>query len=91
MTNQQNEFAPSEDSDQPGHRPSPIRVVGVRRLILWHTHFVGFVMSWLILFAIYSDNALISCYIVYICSGTNWCAKFNNFANVTFFMWTNKA
>ena len=97
--NQQNECAPSEDSDQPGHPPSLIRVFAVRmkkawvfsyqlsaqrrlirlggcpgwsessaqrRLIslgIWsdwadaqadqslrcaHTHFVGFVMSWLI-------------------------------------------
>ena len=28
--NQQNEFAPSEDSDQPGHPPSLIRVFAVR-------------------------------------------------------------
>ena len=76
--NQQNECAPSEDSDQPGHPPSLIRVLAVhmkkpcvlnyplstqRRLwsdwadsqadpsIRWaHTHFVGFVMSWLIWF-----------------------------------------
>ena len=73
--NQQNGCAPSEDSDQPGHLPSLIRVFAVRmkkawdlsnplsaqrRLwsdwvdaqadlsLLWaHTHFVGFVMSWL--------------------------------------------
>ena len=73
--NQQNGCAPSEDSDQPGHPPSPIRVFPVcmkkawvisyplsaqRRLwsdwadaqtdpsLRWvHTHFVGFVMSWL--------------------------------------------
>ena len=30
MTNQQNECAPSEDSDQPGHPPSLIRVFAVR-------------------------------------------------------------
>ena len=36
--NQQNECAPSEDSDQPGHLS----------LRLAHTHFVCFVMSWLI-------------------------------------------
>ena len=30
MTKQQNECAPSEDSDQPGHPPSPIRVFAVR-------------------------------------------------------------
>ena len=76
--NQQNECAPSEDSDQPGHLPSLIRVFAVRmkkawvlsyplraRRRLWsdwadaqadlslrwvHSHFVGFVMSRLILF-----------------------------------------
>ena len=85
---QQNECAPSEDSDQPGHPPSLIRVFacaqwvakdpsflhadsedsdqpGHRQWRLWsdwadaqadlslhwaHTHFVGFVMSWLICF-----------------------------------------
>ena len=74
--NQQNECAPSEDSDQHGHPPSLIRVFAVRmkkpcvlsyplcakwrlwsdwvdaqadRNLRWaHTHFVGFVMSWLI-------------------------------------------
>ena len=73
--NQQNECAPSEDSDQPGHPPSLIRVFAVRMKTSWvlsyplsaqrrlwsdwadaqadlslcweHTHFVGFVMSWL--------------------------------------------
>ena len=73
--NHQSECAPSEDSDQPGHPPSLIRVFAVhlkkpwvlsyplsaqRRLwsdwadaqadlsLRWaHTHFVGFVMSWL--------------------------------------------
>ena len=73
--NQQNECAPSEDSDQPGHPPSLIRVFAVRMKAPWvlsyplsaqrklwsdwadaqadlslrlaHTHFVGFVMSWL--------------------------------------------
>ena len=73
--NKQNDCAPSEDSDQPGHPLSLIRVFAVRikkALILsyplsaqrrlwsdwadaqadlslrWvHTHFVGFVMSWL--------------------------------------------
>ena len=66
--------APSEDSDQPGHPPSLIRVFAVRvkkpwiiscplsaqrrsdwadaqadlNLRLAHTHFVGFVMSWLL-------------------------------------------
>ena len=73
--NQQNECAPSEDSDQPGHPPSLIRVFAVRMKKPWilsypmsaqrrlwsdwadaqadlslrwaHTHFVGFVMSWL--------------------------------------------
>ena len=72
---QQNECAPSEDSDQPGHPPSLIRVFAVRMKKAWilsyqlsaqrslwsdwadaqadlslrwaHTHFVGFVMSWL--------------------------------------------
>ena len=67
--------APSEDSDQPGHPPSLIRVVAVRMKKAWvlsyplstqqrlwsdwvdaqadlslrwaHTHFIGFVMSWL--------------------------------------------
>ena len=74
--NQQNGCAPSEDSDQPGHPPSLIRVFAVRMKKAWvlsyplsaqrrlwsdwadaqadlslrwaHTHFVGFVMSWLI-------------------------------------------
>ena len=74
--NQQNGCAPSEDSDQPGHPPSLIRVFAVRMKKHWvlsyalstqrrlwsdwadaqadlslrwaHTHFVGFVMSWLI-------------------------------------------
>ena len=30
--NQQNDFAPSEDSDQPGHPPSLIRVFDVRSM-----------------------------------------------------------
>ena len=75
--NQQNECAPSKDSDQPGHPPSLIRVFAVRMKKAWvlsyplsaqrwlwsdwadaqadlrlcwaHSHFVGFVMSWLIL------------------------------------------
>ena len=73
--NQQNECTPSEDSDQPGHPPSMIRVFAVHKKawvlsyplsaqqdsdqtggdaqadlsLRWaHTHFVGFVMSWLI-------------------------------------------
>ena len=74
--NQQKGCAPSEDSDQPGHPPSLIRVFAVRMKKHWvlsyalstqrrlwsdwadaqadlshrwaHTHFVGFVMSWLI-------------------------------------------
>ena len=75
--NQQNGCASSEDSDQPGHPTSLIRVFAVRmkkkawglsyplsaQRWLWsdwadakaglslrwaHTHFVGFVMSWLI-------------------------------------------
>ena len=74
--NQQNGCAPSEDSDQPGHPPSLIRVFAVHMKKAWvlgytlsaqrrlwsdwadaqadlslrwvHTHFVGFVMSWLI-------------------------------------------
>ena len=33
--NQQNEFAPSEDSDQPGHPPSLIRVFAVRMKKAW--------------------------------------------------------
>ena len=33
--NQQNECAPSEDSDQPGHPPSPIRVLAVRMKKPW--------------------------------------------------------
>ena len=74
LQNQQNECAPSEDSDQPGHPPSLIRIFAVRMKkacvlsyplstqgrvwsvwvdaqadLRWaHTHFVGFVMSWLI-------------------------------------------
>ena len=75
LQNQQNECAPSEDSDQPGHPPSLIRVIAVPMKKAWvlsyplstqqrlwsdwadaqadlslrwvHTHFVGFVMSWL--------------------------------------------
>ena len=74
--NQQNECAPSENSDQPGNPPSLTRVFAVHiknpwvlsdplsaqqrlwsdwvdaqddRSLRWaHTHFVGFVMSWLI-------------------------------------------
>ena len=78
--NQQSGCASSEDSDQPGHPPSLIRVFAVRMKKPWglsyplsaqrrlwstlwsdwanaqadlslcwaHTHFVGFVMSWLI-------------------------------------------
>ena len=39
---QQNDIAPSEDSDQPGHPPSLIRVFA------GHTsHFVGFILLWL--------------------------------------------
>ena len=73
--NKQNDCVPSEDSDQPGHPPSLIRVFAVRLKKPWvlsyplnaqlrhwsdwahaqadlslrwaHTHFVGFVMSWL--------------------------------------------
>ena len=73
--NQQSDCAPSEDSDQPGHLPSLIRVFAVRMKKAWvlsyplstqqrlwsnwadawadlslrwvHSHFVGFVMSWL--------------------------------------------
>ena len=73
--NQQNDCAPSEDSDQPGHPPSLISVFAVRMKKPWalsyplnaqrrlwsdwadaqadlslrwaHSHFVGFVMSWL--------------------------------------------
>ena len=33
--NQQNECTPSEDSDQPGHPPSPIRVFAVRMKKPW--------------------------------------------------------
>ena len=74
--NQQCGCTPSEDSDQPGHRPTLIRVFAVRvkkpyvlsyplstqrrlwsdwadaqadLILRWaHTHFVGFVLSWLI-------------------------------------------
>ena len=74
--NHQNDCAPSEDSDQPGHPPSLIRVFAVRMKKAWilsyplsahrrlwsdwadaqadlnlrwaSSHFVGFVMSWLI-------------------------------------------
>ena len=35
MTNQHNECAPSEDSDQPGHPPSVIRVFAVRMKKAW--------------------------------------------------------
>ena len=73
--NQQNDCAPSEDSDQPGHPPNLISVFAVRMKEVWvlsyplsthrrlwsdwanaqadlslrwvHSHFVGFVMSWL--------------------------------------------
>ena len=38
--NQQNECAPSEDSDQPGHLPSLIRVFAVRMKKPWATHWV---------------------------------------------------
>ena len=47
--NQQNEYAPSEDSDQSGHPPSLISYWADAQAGLslrWaHTHFVGFVMS----------------------------------------------
>ena len=74
--NQQNECAPREDSDQPWHPTSLIRVIAVRTKKAWvlsyplsaqwrlwsdwadakadlslcwvHTHFVGFVILWLI-------------------------------------------
>ena len=74
--NEQSEWAPSKDSDQPGHPPSLIRIFTIRMKKAWvlsyplsvqrrlwsdwadaqadlslrwvHTHFVGFVMSWLI-------------------------------------------
>ena len=74
--NQQSHCVPIEDSDQPGHPPSLIRVFAVRMKKTWvlsyplsaqrrlwsdwvdaqadlslhwaHSHFVGFVMSWLI-------------------------------------------
>ena len=70
--NQQSDCASIEDSDQPGHPPSLIRVFAVRMKKTWvlsypfsaqrrlwsdwadliclrwaHTHFVGFVISWL--------------------------------------------
>ena len=32
MTNQKNECAPSEDSDQPGHLPSLIKVFAMRSM-----------------------------------------------------------
>ena len=35
MANQQNDCAPSEDSDQPGHPPSLIRVFAVRMKKVW--------------------------------------------------------
>ena len=83
--NQQNHFAPSEDSNQPGHPPSLIRVFAVRMKKPWalsyllsaqrrlwldradaqadlslrwaHSHFVGCVVSWLILIlCFYSYN-----------------------------------
>ena len=75
--------APSEDSDQPGHPPSLIRVFTARMKKAWgliypsraqrrlwsdwadaqadlclcwtHSHFVGFVMRWLLLFKVLSD------------------------------------
>ena len=78
--NQQSDCAPSEDSDQPGHPPSLIRVFAVHMKKAWvlsyplsaqrrlwsdwaeaqadlslrwaHSHFVGFVMSWLNYFQI---------------------------------------
>ena len=74
--NQQNDCAPSEDSDQPGHPPSLIRVFTDHMKTAWvlsyplsaqqrlrsewvdaqadlslrwaHSHFVGFVMRWLL-------------------------------------------
>ena len=33
MTNQQSDCAPSEDSDQPGHSPSLIRVFALRSMV----------------------------------------------------------
>ena len=47
--NQQSECASSENSDQPGHPPSLIRVFADLSLCWAHTHSVGFFMSWLII------------------------------------------
>ena len=68
--NQQSDCASSEDSDQPGHPPSLIRVFAVHMKKAWvlsyaqadlslcwaHSHFVGFVMSRLILSPILLTN-----------------------------------
>ena len=87
--NQQNECAPSKDSDQPGHPPSLIRVFAVRmkkvstlsylltaQQRLWsdwadsqanlslrwtHSHFVGFVISWLIWWLCYVLRKYVFC------------------------------
>ena len=65
MTKPTSDHVPREDSDQPGHPPSLIRVFAVRLKKAWvlsyplstqqrlwsdwvHSHFVGFVMLWLI-------------------------------------------
>ena len=43
--NQQNDCVPSEDSDQPGHPPSLIRVFAVRSTLRWvHGNFFSLVM-----------------------------------------------
>ena len=52
MTNQQNDCAPSEDSDQPGLPTEPTAKTLKSQAdvsLRWaHSHFVGFVTRWLI-------------------------------------------
>ena len=45
--NQQNDYAPSEDSDQPGHLPSLIRVFAVRMKKAWVLSYPLSVQRWL--------------------------------------------
>ena len=114
--NQQNECAPSEDSDQPGHPPSLIRVFAVRMKKPWvlsyplsaqrrlwsnwvdaqadlslrwaHTHFVGFVMLWLISWMTYWMSIEIqSCLLIgilYYCTSSE-SGYLNIFSSVQFY------
>ena len=45
IQNQQNKYAPSEDSDQSGHPPSLIRVFAIRMKKAWFCHVAAHVLS----------------------------------------------